>query len=117
MFSFLNQVPEYPLAILIYLGGSALILWLWKSIANALPRPFGWMTWIIVLALLLTPTITDGVNAKLAPAIIGLMFGIISKDKTLILMNILPILFVMTLGFVLAFLWNKYQQQRVMSNS
>lgn len=110
--SFLDNLPEYSLAVVVYLGGSALALTLWYFIAKALPRPFGGMSWIILFAFLLTPTITEGANASLAPAIVGLLFGLITSEKRLILLNLIPILFVTGLGFFLGYLWNKYQQYR-----
>lgn len=111
-FAFFDQFPEYDLAIAIYLGGSLFVLWLWYFIAKALPRPIGGMSWIFLFALLLSPTITEGTNAKLAPAIVGLMFGFLTEEKHLIWTNLVPILFVSGMGFFLGYLWNKYQQYR-----
>jgi hypothetical protein len=112
LFAFLDTIPEYYLAIAVYLGGSLFVLWLWYFIARALPRPIGGMSWILLFALLLSPTITEGTNAKIAPAIVGLMFGFLTDEKHLIWSNLVPILFVAALGFFLGYLWNKYQEYR-----
>lgn len=111
-FAFLDNIPEYSLAITIYLGGSALALWLWYLIAKSLPRSLGGMTWIILFACLLSPTLTEGPNAKIAPAIVGLMFGLLTDEKHLIWANLIPILCVSALGFFLGYLWIKYQDNR-----
>lgn len=110
LFAFLDNIPEYYLAIAIYLGGSLFVLWLWYFIARALPRPIGGMSWVFLFAVLLSPTITEGTNAKIAPAIVGLMFGFLTDEKHLIWSNLVPILFVSALGFFLGYLWNKYQE-------
>ncbi len=112
LFAFLDNIPEYNLAIAVYLGGSVFVLWLWYFIGKALPRPIGGMSWIFLFALLLSPTITEGTNAKIAPAIVGLMFGMLTDEKHLIWSNLVPILFVAGLGFFLGYLWSKYQQYR-----
>ena len=112
LFSALDNFPEYNLAIVVYLGGSLLVLWLWYFIAKAIPRPFGGMSWIFLFALLLSPTITEGANAQIAPAIVGLLFGVLTDEKQLIWNNLIPILFVSALGFFLGYLWNKYQEYR-----
>lgn len=112
-FAFLDNIPEYNLAITIYLGGSVLALWLWYLIAKSLPRTLGGMTWIILFACLLSPTLTEGANAKIAPAIVGLMFGILTDEKNLIWANLIPILCVAALGFFLGYLWIKYQENRL----
>lgn len=112
LFGFLDNIPEYYLAVTVYLGGSALVLWLWYFIARVLPRPIGGMSWVFVFAILLSPTISEGSNAKIAPAIVGLMFGFLTDEKQLIWSNLIPILFVLALGFFLGYLWNKYQEHR-----
>ncbi|XID74080.1 hypothetical protein ACF3NA_05775 [Alkanindiges sp. WGS2144] len=112
MFSWLDNIPEYNIAVSVYLGGSLIVLWLWYFIARALPRPIGGMSWILLFALLLSPTISEGSNAKIAPAIVGLLFGFLTDEKRLIWNNLIPILFVSALGFFLGYLWNKYQQYR-----
>lgn len=112
LFSALDNIPEYNLAVAVYLGGSLIVLWLWYFIAKAVPRPFGGMSWILLFALLLSPTITEGTNAQIAPAIVGLLFGLLTDEKHLIWANLIPILFISALGFFLAYLWNKYQQYR-----
>ncbi len=110
--SIFDNIPEYSLAITVYLGGSVIVLWLWYFIAKSLPRPLGGISWIFLFSILLSPTITEGVNAKVAPAIVGLLVGIITDEKRLIWANLIPILFVAALGFFLGYLWNKYQEHK-----
>lgn len=110
--SVFDNIPEYHIAITVYYGGSLLVLWLWYLIAKSLPKPLGGMTWIFLFAILLAPTISEGVNAKIAPATVGLLVGIITHEDKLIWANLIPILFVAALGFFLGYLWNKYQDHR-----
>ena len=51
--TFLDAIPEDLIAITVYLGGSAIILWCWYEIAKRLPKLLGAMTWILGFAILL----------------------------------------------------------------
>ena len=112
LLSTLDNIPEYNIAIAVYLGGSLFVLWLWYFIAKSIPKPFGGMSWIFLFALLLSPTITEGANAQIAPALVGVLFGVLTDEKHLIWTNLIPIVFIAALGFFLAYLWNKFQQYR-----
>lgn len=102
-------VPEYPLAVSVYLGGSALALLLWVRVARALPRPLGGMSWVLLLAILLTPTVTPGINAQLAPAVVGLGLAVVSKQYDQIIPHLLPMLAVIGVGFLVGFLLERLQ--------
>ncbi len=108
--SLFEGVPEYPLAVTVYVGGSVLALLIWLRVVRLLPHPVGAMSWVVMFAVLLTPTITEGDNAQLAPAVIGLIFGVITKDHSLVLKSALPILLVIGLGFVLGFLYERLRR-------
>ena len=108
--SLFEGVPEYPLAVTVYVGGSILALLIWLRVVRLLPHPVGAMSWVVLFVLLFAPTVTDGDNAQLAPAVIGLMFGVITKDQSLMLKSALPILFVIGLGFVLGFLYERLRR-------
>lgn len=108
--SLFEGVPEYPLAVTVYVGGSILALLIWLRVVRLFPHPVGAMSWVVLFALLFAPTVTDGDNAQLAPAVIGLMFGVITKDQSLMLKSALPILFVIGLGFVLGFLYERLRR-------
>lgn len=108
--SLFEGVPEYPLAVTVYVGGSVLALLIWLRVVRLLPHPVGAMSWVVMFAALLTPTITEGDNAQLAPAVIGLIFGVITKDHSLVLKSALPILLVIGLGFVLGFLYERLRR-------
>ncbi|MEC7118859.1 MAG: hypothetical protein VXW65_03015 [Pseudomonadota bacterium] len=108
--SLFEGVPEYPLAVSVYVGGSVLALLLWLRVVRALPRPIGGMSWVILFAILFAPTVTEGANAQLAPAAIGLIFAVITKDHVLMLQSALPILFLIGIGFLLGFLYERLRR-------
>jgi len=110
--SLLDSIPEDSIAVTVYLVGSVIILWAWYLIARRLPKPLGGMTWLIGFAILLTPTVSEGNNASIAPAFFGLLFGILTKEKALIWSNASLILFVVGLGLVIGALWSKYMANK-----
>ena len=110
--SLLDSIPEDSIAVTVYLLGSIILLWSWFVIAKRLPKPVGGITWIIGFAILLTPTVSEGDNASIAPAIFGLLFGILTKEKPLIWSNASLILCVVGLGLVVGYLWLKYKANK-----
>ena len=106
--SLLDSIPEDSIAITVYLLGSLIILWSWYAIAKRLPKPLGGITWVMGFAILLTPTVSEGNNASIAPAIFGLIFGVLTKENVLIWSNASLILFVTGLGLMVGYLWSKY---------
>lgn len=106
--SMLDSIPEYSIAISVYILGTLIILWCWYAIAKRLPSPLGGITWIILFAILATPTISEGPNSALAPATFGLIFGVLTKDSPLIWSNFSLITFVIGLGLVAGYFWSKY---------
>ena len=108
--SLFEGVPEYPLAVSVYIGGSVLALLIWLRVVRMLPHPVGAMSWVVMFAVLFAPTVTEGEDAQLAPAVIGLMFGVITKDQSLMLKSALPILLMIGLGFVLGFLYERLRR-------
>lgn len=107
-----DTIPEDSIAITVYVGGTILALLCWYSIAKRLPKPLGGITWVILFACLATPTVSEGQNAELAPAIIGLLFGILTKEQPLIWSNLGLILFVAGMGFLVGFFWTKFKDSR-----
>ncbi|MEB6565534.1 hypothetical protein MXL26_09250 [Acinetobacter towneri] len=105
----LASIPETAIAIAVYLLGSTIILWCWYAIAKRLPNPLGGITWIMLFAILLTPTVSEGSNAALAPAIFGLLFGVLTKEMPLVWANLSAILFVIGLGLLIGYFWSKYR--------
>lgn len=73
-----------------------------------LPTTLGAISWLVVFAILVTPTVSEGPNASVAPAIFGLLFGVLTKDSPLIWSNLSLILFVIGLGLVIGYCWSKY---------
>lgn len=106
--SLLDSIPEDSIAVTVYVLGSIIILWAWYAIAKRLPQPLGGITWIVGFAILLTPTVSEGNNASIAPAIFGLLFGVLTKETALIWSNASLILFVVGLGLVVGYLWSRY---------
>ncbi len=62
--SMLDSIPEDSIAVTVYLLGSLLILWCWYSIATRLPKLLGGITWMMIFAILLTPTVSEGANSS-----------------------------------------------------
>ena len=110
--SALDSIPENSIAITVYLLGSIIVLACWYGVAIRLPKLIGGLSWIIIFALLLTPTISDGSNASIAPAFVGVLFGILTKDTPLVWSNLSLILFVIGIGSLIGFLWNKYSTNK-----
>ena len=108
----LDSIPEDSIAITVYLLGSVIMLWSWYAIAKRLPKPFGGITWMIGFAILLTPTVSEGNNASIAPAFFGLLFGILTKENALVWSNASLILFVVGLGLVVGYLWSQYTAKK-----
>ena len=108
----LDSIPEDSIVITVYLLGSVIMLWSWYAIAKRLPKPFGGITWMIGFAILLTPTVSEGNNASIAPAFFGLLFGILTKENALVWSNASLILFVVGLGLVVGYLWSQYTAKK-----
>ena len=106
--SILDSIPEDSIAVTVYVLGTLIILWCWYAIAKRIPSPFGGISWILIFAILATPTISEGPNSAIAPAIFGLIFGVLTKDSTLIWSNFSLIAFVVGIGLIVGFFWSKY---------
>lgn len=107
----LDSIPESSIAITVYLGGAVIALLCWYGLMKRVPKPFGGIGWLLVFAILLTPTVSEGTNASIAPAIFGLIFGVLTKDQPLVWANLSLILFVVGIGLVLGYFWSKYAAQ------
>lgn len=112
LWALLDSIPEDSIAVTVYLIGSFIMLACWYSIAKRLPKPVGGITWIIGFAILLTPTVSEGNNASIAPAVFGLLFGLLTKDHPLVWSNLSLILFVVGIGLVIGYFWSKYNASR-----
>lgn len=104
-----DVLPEDSLAVTVYVVGAMIIMWCWTSIMRRLPTTLGCILWVIVFAVIATPTISEGPNSELAPAIFGLLFGVLTKDSVLIWSNLSLILFVIGLGLIVSHWANKYR--------
>lgn len=111
--SVLDQFPEEHVAIIVYVTGTIIALWCWYRLMSRLPNPIGGILWIIVFAILVTPTISEGPNSALAPAIFGLIFGVLTKEYVLVWSNLSLILFVTGIGLSIGFCWSKYTANKI----
>ena len=114
LFSFLDVIPEGVIALAAYGIGAIIALWCWWRLMRRLPTTFGAISWLVVFAILVTPTVSEGPNASVAPAIFGLLFGVLTKDSPLIWSNLSLILFVVGLGLVIGYCWSKYSTNKSM---
>ena len=99
----LDSIPEQSIAVAVYLLGSLIALWCWYGVTKRLPKPLGGFLWILGFAILLTPTVSEGPNASIAPAIFGLLLGVLTKEQALIWINASLILFVIGIGSVIGY--------------
>ena len=100
-----SGVPADKLPILAYIGFSILALLLWAVVVRVLPKTLAGLSWIILFAILLTPTTSIGTDPQMAPAAAGIVYGILMKDQNIIFGSLLPILVVITVGCILGFFW------------
>jgi len=114
LFSFLDVIPEGVIALAAYGIGAIIALWCWWRLMRRLPTTLGAISWLIVFAILVTPTVSEGPNSSVAPAIFGLLFGVLTKDSPLIWSNLSLILFVVGLGLVIGYCWSKYSTNKNM---
>ncbi len=109
LLSSLDAIPEEIIALTAYGVGAIIALWCWWRFNAPLTYHFlGAISWLVVFAILVTPTVSEGPNASVAPAIFGLLFGVLTKDSPLIWSNLSLILFVIGLGLVIGYCWSKY---------
>ena len=112
LWALLDSIPEDTIAITVYLAGCVIALSCWYGVAKCLPKTLGGITWILLFAILLTPTVSEGSNASIAPAIFGLLFGVLTKDQPLVWANLSLILFVLGICMILGFFWSKYSSAK-----
>ena len=99
------DVPPDMLPIYAYVGFSAIVLLLWLFIVRVLPSPLGGMSWLALFSILLAPGSAAGNTGEIAPASIGVIYGILMKEPGLAVRSLLPILVVFSVGLVLGFIW------------
>ncbi len=106
--SLLDVIPEDSIALTVYVVAALVILWCWYGVQKRLPQPLGGISWVLLFALIATPSISEGPNSAIAPAFFGLLFGVLTKDGSLIWSNLSLICLVIGLGLVIGFFWSKY---------
>ncbi|MEC5209124.1 hypothetical protein RCH20_000166 [Psychrobacter sp. PL15] len=100
-----KDVPPADLPMYAYLGGAIIVLILWVLVARMLPRPLGGMSWMVLFAVLLSPSTALGDSSLLAPASISVIYAIMMKDIATAVTNALPILVVLVVGLFIGFVW------------
>lgn len=98
-------IPPDSLPMTAYVGFSIIVLLLWIVVVRVLPKTLAGLSWIILFAILLTPTTSLGTPPEMAPASIAVVYGILMKDSSIIFNSLLPIMIVITVGCILGFLW------------
>ncbi|MFW2176330.1 MULTISPECIES: resolvase [unclassified Moraxella] len=98
-------IPPENLPLYAYVGFSIVVLLLWILVVRVLPKTLAGLSWIILCAILLTPTTSLGTPPDIAPASISVVYGILLKDPAIIFNGLLPIMIVITVGCILGFLW------------
>lgn len=106
--TFLDAIPETSIAVTVYVVGACVVLWCWYRLVQNWPKPFGGISWLLLMSIICTPTISDGANAGVAPAIFGLIFGVLTQNQMIIWTNLSLILFVLGLGLLAGYFWSKY---------
>ena len=112
LWAVLDSIPEDSIAITVYLLGSVIALLCWYGVMKRIPKPFGGIGWLLAFAVLLTPTVSEGTNASVAPAIFGLLFGVLTKDQPLVWSNLSLILFVIGMGLIIGYFWSKFNANK-----
>ncbi|MGL5252096.1 MAG: resolvase [Moraxella sp.] len=98
-------VPPDKLPLYAYVGFSVVVLLLWILVVRILPKTLAGLSWIILFAILLTPTTSIGTTPDIAPASIAVVYGILLKDPAIIFNGLLPMMVVVTVGCILGFVW------------
>ena len=111
--SLLEQFPEENVAIIVYVTGAMISLLCWYRFMSRMYNLIGGILRRIAFAILATPTISEGPNSELAPAIFGLIFGVLTKEHVLIWSNLSLILFVIGTGLLIGFCWSKYSANKL----
>ena len=108
----LDSIPDESIAFAVYLLGSLIALGCWYGVTKRMPKTMGGFLWLLAFAVLLTPTVSEGSNASVAPAIFGLLFGILTKEYELVWINASLILFVIGIGSVIGYCWSTYASSK-----
>ncbi|HAB43593.1 MAG TPA: hypothetical protein DCE70_08685 [Acinetobacter sp.] len=108
----LDSIPDQSIAFAVYLLGSLIALGCWYGVTKRMPKTMGGFLWLLAFAVLLTPTVSEGSNASVSPAIFGLLFGILTKEYELVWINASLILFVIGVGSVIGYCWSTYASSK-----
>lgn len=115
--SIFDGVPEHNIAVGVYIFGALFVILGWSLVlAKPLPKMLRHSGTIFFFAFFFTPTISEGVNATIAPAIFGLLFGLITKEMYLFWVNLASMVLVMGLGFVVMYCYQFYLNKRQSSS-
>ncbi len=60
LLSSLDAIPEEIIALTAYGVGAIIALWCWWRLMRRLPTTLGAISWLVVFAILVTPTVSEG---------------------------------------------------------
>lgn len=110
--SWLDAISEHTIAVAVYLTGAIVVLSCWYALVKNWAKPFGAIAWLLAMTIICTPTISDGSNAGVAPAIFGFAFGVLTENPKLVFSNLSLLLFVFGIGLLAGFFWSKFSNQQ-----
>lgn len=114
LLSYLEIFPEGTVAIGTYVLGVLVILTAWYFMTKPYPKICAVST-LVLFAIMATPTVSEGTNAAIAPAICAVLFGTLTHDYQLVFINLASMLFVIGLGLLVGFCWIKFISNRVIT--
>lgn len=100
----IEPISEENLSLYTYVGASLLVLFCMYWLLKIFPKALRGALWLMSAAVLLTPGQAIGELGN-APAIIGVVHGLLMGEVALAAMAFLPILAMMIIGLVLGALW------------
>ncbi len=119
-----QNIPEEDLSFSVYVGGSLMVCLLWFFITRIVKLKIStkdskkksedqkkysglisFTFWVVIIAVLFTPTVSTGNSADIVPASIAVVYSILMKDTFGAIMHLLTILGVIIIAFLLKIIW------------
>ena len=96
-----------------YVICSAIALSLWWFALSLAPERFRRLLWALAAAILISPTVTAGGTPQLAPANVGMLYGLATENALLWQTNLLVMVLVFFVVLVLQQLWLEIRAHRL----
>lgn len=100
-----SSIPASQLPLVVYVVACLLVLVLWLLVMRLIPRPLKGMSWMALAALLFAPGQASGGEGGIAPAMLGVFYGLITKDFAAATLALLPILLIFSAFLVVGAIW------------